>query len=101
MKRKRSAIGGDQWAKWSIPCEVCRESEGMSMGANNLEPQFCCFEDGKVALRKVGRKGFCTAHMEEAWAAARSVNNGFVMIEESDVVGGAGFPADYDPLVSR
>jgi len=29
------------------------------------------------------------------------VNNGFVMIEESDVVGGAGFLADYDPLVSR
>jgi hypothetical protein len=36
------------------------------MGANNLEPQFRCFEDGKMALRKAGRKGFCIDHMEEA-----------------------------------
>ena len=39
------------------------------------EPQTCVLGDGKVALRKVGKKGYCEDHEAEAYAEARGAKN--------------------------
>jgi hypothetical protein len=39
------------------------------------EPQTCSLGDGKIALRKVGKKGFCTDHYEDACIEARGAKN--------------------------
>jgi hypothetical protein len=39
------------------------------------EPQMCILGDGKIALRKVGKKGYCADHHAEAYAEARGTKN--------------------------
>ena len=39
------------------------------------EPQTCVLGDGKIALRKVGKKGYCADHCAEAYAEARGAKN--------------------------
>ncbi len=38
------------------------------------EPEWCCFGDGRRALRKVGTNGYCIDHMAEAFAATAANN---------------------------
>lgn len=68
------------------------------MGANNLEPETCCMGDGRRALRKVGRRGYCADHIEQAWRDAAKVNTGTKLppSEVEEALGGSLFAADYD-----
>lgn len=66
------------------------------MGANNLEPEVCCMGDGRRALRKVGRRGYCASHIEEAWSDAAKSNTGATLPEPVEGAVGSPFAADYD-----